>query len=269
MATRSIGTERAPGMSGVGPTQAARASISVVFPAFNEEQNLEAIVRSALKVLPGLSHSFEVIIVNDGSVDRTAEVADRLASRSRHVKVVHHPRNLGYGAALKSGIDRATKDLVFFCDSDRQFTLNDLRRLLAWAGRFDIVAGYRQHRQDPLHRRINAKGWNLLVRFVFGLKLRDIDCAFKIFHREVFERLPIETVGAMVNTEILARALHQGFTIKEVPVRHFPRRFGQQTGAKPHVILKAFYELARMYFKMRLAPMPSLPSVAMHRVAAE
>jgi glycosyltransferase involved in cell wall biosynthesis len=259
----------------VGPTNrsngsgraASRATISVIFPAFNEEMNLEAVVRSALKVLPSVSRSFEIIIVNDGSHDGTGEVAERLTSRSRHVRVVHHPRNLGYGAALKSGIEQARHEFIFFCDSDRQFSLKDLHRLLAWAGRFDIVAGYRQSRQDPIHRRLNAKGWNLLVRLVFGLNLRDIDCAFKIFRREVFESLPIETVGAMVNTEILVRALSHGFTIKEVPVRHFPRRFGEQTGAKPHVILKAMCELARMYVKMRFAALPSLPPVAIQRAA--
>ena len=246
-----------------------RATISVIFPAFNEEMNLEAVVRSALKVLPSVSRAFEIIIVNDGSSDGTPKVAEELVRRCRNVRVVHHPENLGYGAALKSGIEQARHEFIFFCDSDRQFTLNDLHRLLAWAGHYDIVAGYRQHRQDPFHRRLNARGWNLLVRAVFGLKLRDIDCAFKIFRREVFERLPIETVGAMVNTEILVRALAHGFTLKEVPVRHFPRRFGQQTGAKPHVILKAFCELGRMYLKLRFAPVPALPPVAVQHAVEQ
>ena len=232
-------------------------NISIVFPAFNEEQNLEGVVTSALKILPHMTNSFEIIIVNDGSRDQTGAVAERLTTLSDAVRVIHHPQNRGYGAALKSGIEQAKKDLIFFCDSDGQFTLEDLHRLLAWIDRYDMVIGYREKRQDPFHRRMNAKGWNLLVRALFGLKVRDIDCAFKVFRRQIFDRIGIDTVGAMVNTEILSRSLRSGFTMKEVPVRHFPRQFGEQTGAKPRVILKAFAELAKMYVKIYLTPEPA------------
>ena len=232
-------------------------TLSVILPAYNEELNLERVVTSALKILPSVSSSFEIIIVNDGSRDRTGEIATRLADLSDHIRVVHHPQNRGYGAALKSGIEQAKNDLIFFCDSDGQFTLEDLPRLLAWIDRFDMVIGYREQRQDPLHRRLNAAGWNLLVRAVFGLQVRDIDCAFKVFRRQIFDRVGIDTVGAMVNTEILSRSLRSGFTMKEVPVRHFPRQFGEQTGAKPRVILKAFYELAKMFVKIYLTPEPA------------
>jgi glycosyltransferase involved in cell wall biosynthesis len=240
------------------PRVRARAlpNISVIFPAFNEEMNLETVVKSALKILPSVSSVFEIIIVNDGSRDQTGEVARGLAAFHPAIQVVHHPQNRGYGAALKSGIEQAKNDLIFFCDSDGQFTLEDLPRLLAWIDRFDMVIGYREKRQDPLHRRLNAAGWNLLVRSLFGLRVRDIDCAFKVFRRQIFDRVGIDTVGAMVNTEILSRSLRHGFSMKEVPVRHFPRQFGEQTGAKPRVILKAFYELAKMYVKIYLTPAP-------------
>lgn len=231
--------------------RADRPSVSVVLPAFNEERNLEQVVSQALRIVPSLASSFQIIIVNDGSRDRTSVVAARLASLSESVQVIHHPHNRGYGAALKSGIEQAKKELIFFCDSDGQFTLEDFPRLLEWIDRYDMVIGYRERRQDPPHRRLNARGWNLLVRGLFGLRVRDIDCAFKLFRREIFDRIQIETVGAMVNTEILIRALSSGFTLKEVPVRHFPRHFGTQTGAKPKVILKAFVELARIYRKIR------------------
>lgn len=236
-------------------------NISIVFPAFNEEQNLEGVVTSALKILPHMTASFEIIIVNDGSRDQTGAVAERLAAMSDAVRVVHHPQNRGYGAALKSGIEQAKKDLIFFCDSDGQFTLEDLHRLLAWVDRYDMVIGYREKRQDPFHRRLNAKAWNVLVRGLFGLKVRDIDCAFKVFRRQIFDRVGIDTVGAMVNTEILSRSLRNGFTLKEVPVRHFPRQFGEQTGAKPRVILKAFHELAKMYVKIYLTPEPAAVTI--------
>lgn len=228
-----------------------KPNVSVVFPAFNEELNLEGVVSSALTILPELTRSFEIIIVNDGSRDQTGMVAGRLAGLSEKVKVIHHPHNRGYGAALKSGIEQAKSDLVFFCDSDGQFALEDLSRLLEWIDRYDMVIGYREERQDPWHRLLNAKAWNLLVRSLLRLNVHDIDCAFKVFRREIFERIQIDTVGAMVNTEILTRALRCGFTLKEVPVRHFPRRFGTQTGAKIRVIVKAFYELAKIYRKVR------------------
>lgn len=230
---------------------AARPGISLVFPAFNEELNLEPVVSEALRLLPGLADPFEVIVVNDGSADGTGPLAERLALDAPGlVSVVHHPRNRGYGAALKSGIERAKHALIFFCDSDGQFTLEDLPVLLAWIDRYDMVIGYRQQRQDPAHRRLNAWGWNTLTRLVFGLRVRDIDCAFKLFRREVFDNIRIDTVGAMVNTEILVRALREGFTVKEVPVRHFPRYFGTPTGANPRVVLKAFRELWKIYRKV-------------------
>ncbi len=232
-------------------TRNGKSDVSVVFPAFNEELNLEAVVTSALTILPRFTRSFEIIIVNDGSKDQTGVVAGRLAGLSEKVKVIHHPHNRGYGAALKSGIEQAKMDLVFFCDSDGQFAIEDISRLLEWIDQYDMVIGYREKRQDPRHRLLNAKAWNLLVRFLLGLKVHDIDCAFKLFRREIFERIQIDTVGAMVNTEILARALRSGFKLKEVPVRHFRRLYGEQTGARLRVIVKAFYELAKIYRKIR------------------
>jgi glycosyltransferase involved in cell wall biosynthesis len=241
--------------------------ISVVFPAFNEEMNLETVITSACRILPDLTSSFEIIIVNDGSTDGTAGVCARLSDSEWPIQIVTHPHNLGYGAALKSGIEQAKKDLIFFCDSDGQFSLSDLPRLLGWVDQYDIVAGYREQRQDPPHRRLNAWGWNLLVRSIFGLRIRDIDCAFKIFRREVFEAVEIGTVGAFVNTEILIRALEHGFTVKEVPVRHFPRCFGTQTGANPRVIIKAFYELAKVYLRITFGTPRPVSSPVKHEVA--
>ena len=228
-----------------------KPSMSVVFPAFNEELNLEAVVTSALRIVPQLTSSFEIIIVNDGSRDQTGMVAGRLAGLSEKVIVIHHPHNRGYGAALKSGFEQAKKDLVFLCDSDGQFNLEDLPRLLEWIDQYDMVFGYRARRQDPWHRLLNAKAWHLLVRFLLGLKVRDIDCAFKVFRREIFERIEIDTESQVVSTVLLTRALRSGFTLKEVPVRHFPRLYGEQTGARLRNILRSFQELAKIYWKIR------------------
>lgn len=226
-------------------------SISVVFPAFNEEANIENAVSAARAALSGRFDDIEIIVVDDGSTDRTRDVLDRLAAEHADVVAVHHAQNRGYGAALRSGLYTARKDLVFFSDSDLQFDLDEIAHLIEWIHDYEIVAGYRVNRADPWNRRFNAWGWNMLVRLVLGLKVRDIDCAFKLFRREVFERVHISAVGAMINTEILVLAKRMRMRIKEVPVSHFPRVAGSQTGANPKVILKAFRELFAMYFRLR------------------
>ena len=213
-------------------------SLSVVFPAFNESANIQHTVESTRRVLSAVAEEWEIVVVNDGSRDQTGLICDDLANQYPEVRVVHHITNKGYGAALKSGILAARSGLVFFSDSDGQFDLAELPNLLAWTEHYDIVAGYRAKREDPAHRLLNAWGWNMLVRMLLGIRVRDIDCAFKVFRREVFDRIQIYSVGAMVNTEVLAQATRFGMKIKEVPVTHFPRRFGKSTGANFNVILK-------------------------------
>lgn len=226
-------------------------SLSVVFPAFNESANIQHTVESTRRVLPTVAEEWEIVVVNDGSRDQTGLICDDLAGQYPEVRVVHHVTNKGYGAALKSGILAARHGLVFFSDSDGQFDLRELPRLLAWTEHYDIVAGYRAKREDPPHRLLNAWGWNMLVRMLLGIRVRDIDCAFKVFRRQVFDRIQIYSVGAMVNTEILAQATRFGMKIKEIPVTHFPRRYGKSTGANLRVIFKAFRELFRLSSKLR------------------
>src|SRR5438045_7931939 len=179
-------------------------SLSVVFPAFNEEANIQAVVEDAYRTLPALTPIFEIIVVNDGSKDRTGEICDRLVEEFPEVRVVHHPRNRGYGAALKSGIKLARHDLIFFTDADGQFDLKEVASLLEQADAYDIVAGYRARRQDPPHRLLFAWGWNMLVRSVLRTKIRDIDCDFNAFKRNVFDSVQIHSAGVMVNAEIFA-----------------------------------------------------------------
>ena len=226
-------------------------SLSVIFPALNEQYNLRRTVEDARKILPRIADAWEIIVVNDGSGDATGPICDTLANQTSAVRVLHHHGNKGYGAALKTGIIAARHDWVFFSDSDGQFDLTDLALLLEHSETHDIVAGYRARRNDPPYRALNAWGWNRLVRLTLGVRVRDIDCAFKLFRRRVFEQVQIHSVGAMVNTEIFAQAFKFGLKIKEVEVTHHPRLHGQPTGAKLRVIVKAFRELIRMRSKLR------------------
>jgi glycosyltransferase involved in cell wall biosynthesis len=180
-----------------------------------------------------------------------------LSERYPQVRPIHHAKNKGYGAALRTGLYAARNELIFFSDSDMQFDLNEIDRLLEYIEDHDIVAGYRAKRADPFGRRMNAWGWNMLVRMVLGVNVRDIDCAFKLFRRDVFAKIQLASVGAMINTELLARAAQQHMRIKEVPVSHYPRNAGQQTGANLRVIARAFRELVAM--QGRLKPARSLP----------
>lgn len=227
------------------------SSLSVVFPAFNEQYNVRRTVVLARKALPNIARKWEIIVVDDGSKDATRAVCDVMGVQFPDVLTIHHPQNRGYGAALKSGIDAARFDWIFFSDADGQFDLEDLRKLILHAADSDIVAGYRRTRQDPFYRTVNAWGWNMLVRLALNVRVRDIDCAFKLFRHTVFDRVQIRSVGAMVNTEILAQAERFGFRISQVEVSHHPRTAGSPTGARLKVILKAFRELFRLWGLLR------------------
>ena len=239
------------GSSCNGKRSLGPVTLSVIFPAFNEEANIRQTVEAARPVLTKLAQTWEIILVNDGSEDRTSQLCDELAEQYSEVRAIHHPGNRGYGAALKSGILAARHDYIFFTDSDGQFDLKELENLIEWASHYEIVTGYRAKRRDPPHRLINAWGWRTLVRMVLGVKVRDIDCAFKVFQRSVFDRVQIRSVGAMVNTEILAQAMSFGMRIHEVKVSHYPRRYGKSSGADLRVIAKAFRELFRLWGQLR------------------
>lgn len=232
---------------------AAAPGLSLVFPVWNEERNVEPLLAAALSLGRRLGRSFEIIVVDDGSRDASAARLANASAAHPEIRVVTHPANRGYGAALRSGLREARGGLVFFSDADLQFDLSELERLLAHAHRVDIVAGYRAPRRDPWGRRVLAFGWGVLVRALFDLRVRDIDCAFKVFRREVLEAIPIASIGAFVNTEILVRAKSAGFAIREVPVTHQPRRFGRQSGAHPRVIWRALVELVTLSRELRSA----------------
>ncbi len=231
-----------------------RYSISACFPAFNEADNLESLVAATDQVLRTLTENYELIIVDDGSTDRTQEVVKCLSARYPQLKVIHHSQNRGYGAALVTGFKNSQKDLIFFSDADNQFDLHDLPKLLAQIDDADLVTGYRGKREDPSHRRLNALLWNMLIRCLLKVKVSDLNCAFKLFRRSILEKIGLDqltSTGAMINAEILAKLGKVNARIREVEVQHYPRRYGRQTGAAPEVILRAFKELFQLYSRLR------------------
>jgi glycosyltransferase involved in cell wall biosynthesis len=194
----------------------------------------------------GIGADYEIILVDDGSADDTGRIADEIAAVNKRVRVVHHPHNQGYGAALQSGFRAAAKDLVFYSDGDGQFDLNELPPLLPLMQQYDIVSCYRMNRQDNLSRRIMGRLWTRLTCLLFSLNIRDIDCAFKLYKRDIFNHIKMESTGALISTEILARASRAGYRITQKGVHHRPRTAGRQTGANPKVVFRAFVELLRL-----------------------
>ncbi len=222
-------------------------SLSVFFPAYNEEANIAKSVEKATAAIQKLTQTYEIIVVNDGSKDKTGAIAEDLAKHDKHVKVIHHNPNQGYGAAVWSGIQASQYDYIFFTDADLQFDLEELKKLTQYIPEYPVVLGYRAKRQDPFMRLLNAYGWNKINRAAFGLKVRDIDCAFKLFRRDVVQNLPLKSKGAMMSAEMLIHLQRSGIKFKEVPVTHLPRTQGSPTGAKPSVIMRAFKELFQAY----------------------
>ncbi len=251
-------TSATPGADAI-PASARVPRLSYFFPAHNEEANLEGLVLEALDTLPGIADEFEIIAVDDGSKDRTREIADRLAAQHPGVvRVIHHDRNRGYGGALRSGFEASRFDLLCFTDGDRQFRVADLARLtarMAEPDRPDVVAGYRIKRADPFVRIAYARTYKLANRIFFGLRVRDVDCACKLFTRASLDGVRVESAGAFFSAELLIKIRNLGRSIVEVGIPHYPRTAGSPTGAKPSVIwlaVKDFWAL-----RLRLWARPS------------
>jgi glycosyltransferase involved in cell wall biosynthesis len=222
-------------------------SISIFFPAYNEEKNISTSIEKALNTVQQITDTYEVIVVDDGSKDKTSEIVQRYAKNNPHVRLIQHSKNKGYGDALKSGIGGARYDYIFFTDSDLQFDLDELKIFATYIPQYDTVIGYRKNRNDPFIRIVNAKLWNIANRILFGLKVKDIDCAFKLLRRDMVQKISILSGGAMISAEMLIKLDDLGITIKELPVTHFPRTMGSQTGANIHVIIRAFKEMWKLF----------------------
>lgn len=227
--------------------------LTFFFPAYNEAANVEAVIREGLAKLPRYTDDLELIVVDDGSRDATGDIADRLADEDPRVRVIHHRPNRGYGGAVRSGLTAATREYVFFSDGDLQFDLDDIARLIPRLASADVVIGFREKRADPPKRLFIAWVYNLLIRAIFASRFRDVDCAFKLFRRSVFDQAPLHLVrsnGAFFSAELLLVLRAAGVRIAQVGVRHFPRRAGEEKGATLIVVLRTIRDL--LLLRLRL-----------------
>ena len=220
-------------------------SLSVIVPLYNEEENVHATVAEIRSRIFPRVRTCEIILGDDGSTDGTARLCEALAAPDRRIRVVRHPSNLGYGAALRSGFEAASSPLIFYTDGDLQFDLAEIDRLIALLEGADIVTGYRINRQDPWHRRFNAAFYNLVMRILFDVRVKDLDCAFKFYRKSIFDVIHLKSDGILISGEIMAQAVQHAFVIREVGVTHYPRTRGVPTGNNPLVVLSAMGDLVR------------------------
>ncbi len=223
-------------------------SLSIFMPAYNEEGNIATTIIDAEKAAKRISQDYEIIIVNDGSHDRTAEIVKELGKVNPRLKLVSHVHNKGYGAAVKTGLSKCTKDWIFFTDSDGQFHYDEIEKFVDTSASADLIMGYRKKRMDPFHRvfvaQVLLKVWNFVL---FGLTVRDVDCAYKLFSKQVKESVKLKTESAITVSEFIIKTKAAGFRIKQLPVIHYPRLFGEQTGGNWRVILRAAKESFKLY----------------------
>ncbi len=228
------------------------SSLTAFFPCYNEEANVKRMVTAFEKVLPQLAKKYEIIIINDGSSDKTGKIADRLSKQNPKVRVIHHPTNKGYGASLRSGFQHAKYDWIFFTDGDMQFDIAQLADFIPHTKNYDVIIGYRKRRADGSVRALNARLFKLYIDLLFRLHVKDIDCAFKLLKTTVVQPLPLQSTGAFTSSEMLYRLKKQGYKFQQLAVDHFPRKFGTPTGNHPKVVVKAGIEAFHVYLHAKL-----------------
>lgn len=233
-------------------------TLSVFFPAYYDEDNIGIVVTDAIRVLKHLGlEDYEVTIIEDGSPDSTAVVADELARRFEKVRVIHHPHNLGYGATLKDGFVSARHEWVFYTDGDNQFDIGELPQLIQQTVCADVIVGYRRQKQYSPFRKFTSWCYNLLIRFLFRIKIRDVNCAFKLMPRRLIDEITIDSRHGFIDAEILLQARTLGYRIVQVGVTHRPRMSGVAAAARPWVILWTVYETLRFWLRSRRAILTS------------
>jgi glycosyltransferase involved in cell wall biosynthesis len=230
---------------------ANRASISVFFPAYNDGGTIGSMVLMAVRTLNELTDDFEVIVVNDGSKDYTADVLSSLSTQIPQVKIVPHNGNQGYGAALITGFSNCTKDLIFYTDGDAQYDVREMKILLSELNDgVDWVNGYKISRADPLHRKIIGRIYHWLVRLTFGIRLRDVDCDFRLIRRNVFDKVNLKSQSGVICVEMIKKFQMAGFKVAEVPVHHFFRAYGKSQFFNFPRISKVAVNLVQLWWQL-------------------
>jgi len=230
------------------PSDTPRPGLSVFFPAYNDSGTIASLVITALQTARRLTEDCEVIIVNDGSADATAEIADELARTYPEVRVVHHETNRGYGGALRSGFEAATREWVFYTDGDAQYDPAEMA--LLWErreGRVDLVNGYKISRSDPLHRIVIGRVYHHTVKLLFGLRVRDVDCDFRLLRRSIFDRVRLEKDSGVICLEMMKKIQDAGFAITEVPVHHYHRAHGKSQFFNFRRLFKTAVDVGRLW----------------------
>ncbi len=228
------------------------SSLSVFFPVFNEEKNLVSLIEETDESIKSVAEKYELIIVNDGSNDASLEIATKLAKQFAHLKIVNHEKNLGYGAALKSGITAAQYEWTFFTDADLQFDIQQLKDFLPFVTENEVIIGFRKNRAEGLLRSLNARLFKTYIDVLFRLHVKDIDCAFKLFKTSTVQAIELESSGAFTTSELLYKLKKKGIKFQQVPVDHYKRRYGKPTGAALKVIIKGVWEAFFLYVKIKI-----------------
>lgn len=234
-------------------------SISVFLPALNEEENIGSCVLSVKKYLENRFKDYEILVIASGSADDTAKIVMDLSRKDKHVKLINYKKKLGYGTALKSGFSQSSKELIFYTDSDNQFDIADMDKLLPLLTSYDIIAGFRINRQDPPMRIFIAWVYNILIRILFNLKVRDVDSSFKLYKKEVFDKIKLKSKTGLIDAEVLIKAKKNGFSIGQIGVEHYPRTKGKtvyglgkrNTFVRPGVVIDIFKEIKTLWSDLR------------------
>ena len=234
-------------------------SISVFLPALNEEENIKDCVTWVNQYLVKRFKDYEILVIASGSTDKTTEIVSNLVKKNKHIKLINYKKKLGYGTALKSGFTHSSKELIFYTDSDNQFDIADMDKFISLVDSYDIISGYRINRQDPPMRIFIANVYNILIRVLFGLKVRDVDASFKLYKREVFDKIHLKSKTGLIDAEVLIKAKKNGFSIGQIGVRHYPRTKGKtvygmgkrNTFVRPKVIFDVLREMKSLWRDLR------------------
>ena len=226
-------------------------SITIFFPMFNEEDNIIRSVSHAKQVLEEITDDYEILIVNDGSIDRTGEIAEELARKDEKVRVIHHPENIGLGGAVTTGFKNGRCEYILYMDGDNPFEVSEVKKALPYLEEYDVLTGYRINRRDTLKRYVYSKSYNWLIRILFGIKVRDVNFSFKMCRRDIFQRIELKSKGSFIDAELLIKARNNNLRIKEIPIKYTPRKGGTSTLSSPSVIIKILFEMVRLWPELK------------------